>query len=86
MTLRYAVSKILSRNVTNKEAKEFASSQYGVLCAFIRSEAFKNIIIDKMGEEGYVAIVGENGHDELKNEEGVIIEVRESIMNAEYEE
>lgn len=82
MTLKCAVSKILSRNVTNKEAKEFASRQYGVLCAFIRSEAFKNLVKDKMGEEGYMAIANEIGYDELLNE-NAINEARKSIANGE---
>lgn len=82
MTLRCTVSKILSRNVSNREAKEFASRQYGVLCAFIRSEAFKNLVKDKMGEKRYKDIPGENGYCESINER-VIIEERESVANRE---
>jgi hypothetical protein len=44
MTLKDTVSKILSREVTNEEAKNFADIEYGVLCAYIRSEAIKKIL------------------------------------------
>lgn len=36
MTLQQTVSKILGRNVSLEEAKDFAANQFGVLSAFLR--------------------------------------------------
>ena len=47
MTLKDTVSRILSREVTKAEAEKFAYEQYGVLCAHIRSEAFKKLLGEK---------------------------------------
>lgn len=47
MTLKDTVSRILSKEVTKAEAKKFAYDQYGVLCAHIRSEAFKKLLKEK---------------------------------------
>nr|DAI89532.1 MAG TPA: hypothetical protein [Caudoviricetes sp.] len=38
MTLKIAVTNILSRRVTEEEAMRFALEQYGVLAAYIRHE------------------------------------------------
>lgn len=55
MTLRKAVTDILSRQVTEEEAKKFALEQYGVLCAYIRYDEsrheVRNLLIDKVKGE-----------------------------------
>jgi hypothetical protein len=43
MTLKVAVSNILDREVSDFEAQVFANNQFGVLCAYIRAEAFRKI-------------------------------------------
>jgi hypothetical protein len=40
MTLQQTVSKILGRNVSLEEAKEFAVNQFGVLALFIKMNIF----------------------------------------------
>ena len=47
MTLVIAVTNILCRRVTEEEAKEFALKNYGVLCAYIRSNAVTEILANK---------------------------------------
>lgn len=67
MTLKIAVSEILSKNITDEEAKEFAFKEFGVLCAYIRNEAFKKVLIDKIGERKYKIISNKIINIELSN-------------------
>lgn len=43
MTLITAVTNILCKRVTEKEAQEFALNQYGVLATYIRQEFIKSL-------------------------------------------
>lgn len=40
MTLQQTVSEILNKEVSLDEAKEFANTQFGVLCAYIKDKQF----------------------------------------------
>ena len=42
MNLQQTVSKMLKKEVSLKEAQEFANDQFGTLCAYIREQKFNN--------------------------------------------
>jgi len=39
MNLQETVSKILGKQVTVEQAKDFANDQFGVLCAYLKSQS-----------------------------------------------
>ena len=45
MTLQQTVSKLLNREVSLEEAKEFANDQFGTLCAYIKRPPTRTLVL-----------------------------------------